>query len=173
MTKKILGYALIFVLLFALYQFVNTNRMYDKMNGKIEKARAERDALKIDRDSKKDSIELLIDENLDLSYFSLKNNGEALEYFEEFQFEGDLSQYITDAIYDLNSASKDNPLVPFDGMDGNFAIDKVKVINHKWILCSFSDGGYWGEVILSYEIDKDKTLSFETVTETLYSKYTK
>ena len=84
MTKKILGYALIFVTLFALYQFVNTNRLYDKMNGKIEKARAERDALKIERDIQKDSINLLINENLDLSYFSLEGNGEALEYFEKY-----------------------------------------------------------------------------------------
>jgi hypothetical protein len=147
--------------------------MYEEMNGKIEKARTERDELKVERDIKKDSIDLLINENLDLSYFSLKNNGEALEYFEEYQFEGDLTQHITDVIYDQNSATKDNPLVPFDGMDGNFALDKVKVINHKWVLCSFSDGGYWGEVILSYQIDKDKNLSFETVAEVLYSKYTK
>lgn len=173
MTKRILGYALIFMILLALYQYVSMNSMYDKMNAKNEKLTTERDALKSQMQTKKDSIELLLDQNFDLNYFSLTNNGEALQYFDEYQFEGDLSQYIVDAIYDKNSATKDNPLVPFTGMEGVFVVDKVKVINHKWILCSFSDSGYWGEMILSYQIDKDKNLSFEVIAETLYDKYTK
>lgn len=173
MRKRILGYALLFAILFVIYQYVNTNRMYDKMNSQIEKITAERDGLEAEMKAKKDSIELLSDQVFDLSYFSLANNGEALEYFAQYEFQGSLSQYITDAIYDKNSATKDNPLVPFSGMDGVFVIDKVKVINHKWILCSFSDSGYWGEVILRYEIDKDKKLTFETVAEVLYGKYTK
>lgn len=173
MRKRILGYALLFAILFVIYQYVNTNRMYEKMNSQIEKVTAERDGISAQMQVKNDSIESLLDENYDLSYFSLANNGEALEYFEEYQFQGDLVQYITDAIYDKNSATKDNPLVPFSGMDGIFVIDKVKVINHKWVLCSFSDSGYWGEVMLRYEIDKDKKLTFETVAEVLYNKYTK
>lgn len=172
MTKRIIGYALIFVILLALFQYVNTNKMYEEMNSKIEKLRTERDGLKEGMTAKTDSLELLLDQNSDLSYFSLTNNGEALEYFEEFQFQGDLSQYIIDAIYDKNSATKDNPLVPFAGMDGVFVVDKVKVINHKWVLCSFSDSGYWGEMILRYEIDKDKKITFETISELLYNKYT-
>lgn len=173
MTKKILLYALIFMALLAIYQYVSMNKMYAQQSAKIDDLRSKTETFKKDIDAYKDSTSTLMNENLDLSYFSLKHNGEALEYFEKYQFEGDLTQYITDAIYEQNSSSKDNPLVPFDGMDGNFAIDKVKVINHKWVLCSFSDGTYWGEVILSYEIDKDKTLSFETIAETLYPKYEK
>ena len=157
--------------LLAMYQYVSMNKMYEQQSAKIENLRSQIGTLENDINVFKDSTNSLINENLDLSYFSLKNNGEALAYFDEYNFEGDLSQYITDIIYDQNSASKDNPLVPFDGMDGNFAIDKVKVINHKWVLCSFSDGTYWGEVLLSYQIDKNKTLSFETLGEVLYAKY--
>lgn len=173
MTKRILSYALVFMILLALYQYVSMNKMYEKLNAKNEKLTTERDALKSQMNAKKDSIELLLDQNFDLNYFSLTNNGEALQYFEEYQFEGNLSQYIIDAIYDKNSATQDNPLVPFTGMDGVFVVDKVKVINHKWVLCSFSDSGYWGEMILKYEIDKDKKLTFEVIAETLYNKYTK
>ncbi|WP_430408932.1 hydrolase [Kordia sp.] len=173
MTKRILGYALIFVILLALYQYVNTNRMYEKMNEKIEKLRTERDDMSAQIEVKRDSIDVLINENIDLSYFTLRHNAEALEYFEKYQFTDDLAQYIEDVIYDKNSTKNDNPLVPFSGMDGVFVVDKVKVINHKWALCSFTDGGYWGEMILSYEIDKDKNLTFETVAELLYNKYTK
>ncbi len=173
MTKKILLYALIFMALLAIYQYVSMNRMYEQQSAKIEELRSKVETLKNDVTAYKDTTNRLMNENLDLNYFSLQHNGEALEYFEKYQFEGDLSQYITDVIYDQNSANRDNPLVPFDGMDGNFVIDKVKVINHKWVLFSFSDGGYWGEAILSYEIDKDKTVSFEPIVETLYAKYKK
>ncbi|WP_046755744.1 hypothetical protein [Kordia jejudonensis] len=173
MRKRILGYALIFMILLALYQYVNTNRMYEKLNTKIEKLTTQRDEISSQMKVKNDSIELLLDQNFDLSYFSLANNGEALEYFDEYQFEGDLSQHITDVIYDKNSATKDNPLVPFAGMEGVFVVDKVKVINHKWVLCSFSDSGYWGEMMLRYELDKDKNVTFETIAEVLYNKYTK
>ena len=96
------------MILLALYQYVSMNSMYDKMNAKNEKLTTERDALKSQMQTKKDSIELLLDQNFDLNYFSLTNNGEALQYFEDYQFEGDLSQYIVDAIYDKNSATKED-----------------------------------------------------------------
>ena len=51
------------------------------------------------------------------------------------------------------------------------SVDKVKVINHKWVLCSFTDGEFWGEMILRYEFDKDKKLTFETLSEVLYARY--
>ncbi|EDP96059.1 hydrolase [Kordia algicida OT-1] len=173
MRKRILLFTIIFLALLAIYQYVSMNKMYKQQNEKIEKLREKTESLKNDVTAYKDTMEILINENLDLSYFSLKNNGEALAYFDEYNFETDkLSQEITDAIYDLNSASANNPLVPFDGTGGKFmAVDKVKVINHKWVLCSFSDGTYWGEMLLEYEIDKDKKLKFELVREVLYQRY--
>jgi hypothetical protein len=173
MKKRILLYAVIFLALLAVYQYVSMNKMYEKQNTKIEDLREKTSKLQNDVKAYQDTTQVLLDENLDLLYFSLQGNGEALEYYEEFNFTSEeLVQLITDAIYDQNSASKNNPLVPFDGMEGRFmAVDKVKVINHKWILCSFTDGGYWGEMILRYELDKDRKLSFELITEVLYPKY--
>ncbi|QHI35589.1 hypothetical protein IMCC3317_09350 [Kordia antarctica] len=174
MTKKILIYALIFMALLAMYQYVSMNKMYEQQSTKIENLRSQIGTLENDIDVFKDSTNSLINENLDLSYFSLKSNGEALAYFDEYNFEdvNNLSQVIIDAIYDKNSASANNPLVPFDGTGGKFmSVDKVKVINHKWVLCSFTDGDFWGEVMLRYEFDKDKKLTFETLSEVLYAKY--
>lgn len=172
MTKKILIYALIFMALLAIYQYVSMNKMYEQQSEKIESLRTKTNSLENDVQAFKDSTSTLMDENLDLSYFSLKSNGEALAYFDEYNFDMNISQTIIDAIYDKNSASANNPLVPFDGTGGKFmAVDKVKVINHKWVLCSFTDGDYWGEMILSYQIDKDKNVTFETIAETLYAKY--
>jgi len=174
MTKKILIYAILFLALLGLYQYVSLSTSLNKKNEIIEKLRAKVETSKQTITAYKDSTNTLIDENLDLSYFSLKHNGEALAYFDDYNFEdvNNLSQVIVDVIYDKNSASANNPLVPFDGTGGKFmSIDKVKVINHKWVLCSFTDGDYWGEMILSYEVDKDKNVTFETIVETLYAKY--
>lgn len=174
MTKKILIYAILFLTLLGLYQYVSLSSSLERKTAIIEKLRNRVETLKSDVTAYKDSTNILINENLDLSYFSLKHNGEALAYFDEYDFEdvNNLSQVIVDAIYDKNSASANNPLVPFDGNDGKFmSVDKVKVINHKWVLCSFTDGDFWGEMILHYEIDKDKNLTFETIVETLYAKY--
>jgi outer membrane murein-binding lipoprotein Lpp len=173
MKKRVLLYALIFLALLAIYQYVSMNKMYEKQSTKIEDLRTKITNLENEVKAHKDTTQTLLDENLDLLYFSLQGNGEALEYFAAFNFTADeLIQKITDAIYDKNTASANNPLVPFDGMEGRFmAVDKVKVINHKWILCSFTDGGYWGEMILRYELDKNQKLSFELITEVLYPKY--
>lgn len=174
MKKRILLYSIIFLALLVIYLYVSSNKQYEQQSTKIEDLRGKIETLKKDVTAYKDSMNVLINENLDLSYFSLDHNGEALEYFEGTDIDTqNLSQNITDAIYDQNSASANNPLVPFDGMNGGFmSVDKVKVINHKWVLCSFTDGSYWGEVLLRYEINAEtKKLTFELVTEVLYPKY--
>ncbi|MGH1386328.1 hypothetical protein [Kordia sp.] len=173
MKKRILVYAVIFLALLAIYLFVSSNKMYEKQNTKIEDLRGKVETFQKDITAYKDSIDILYNQNLDLRYFSLDSNGEALEYFDDYNVNAEnLSRIITDVIYSKNSASANNPLVPFDGTGGKFmAVDKVKVINHKWIICSFTDGDYWGEMLLSYELDQKKNITFELVTEVLYPKY--
>lgn len=173
MKNKILLYAVIFLALLSIYLYVSTNKMYEQQSTKIEDLRGKVETLQGDIKKYKDSTDILYNENIDLRYFSLDSNGEALEYFDDYNVNAEnLSRIITDIIYDKNSASANNPLVPFDGTGGKFmAVDKVKVINHKWIICSFTDGDYWGEMLLSYELDQKKNITFELVTEVLYPKY--
>ena len=47
-------------------------------------------------------------------------------------------------------------------------INTVKLLNHKWIIADFSDGEYWGEIFLTYEITEDKELKFNLVEYFLY-----
>ncbi|MFK7749653.1 MAG: hypothetical protein AB8B65_14750 [Kordia sp.] len=173
MKNKILLYAVIFLALLAIYQYVSMNKMYEQQNGKIVDFREKIDTLQSDVKKYKDSMDVLYNQNVDLRYFSLDSNGEALEYFDNYNVNSEnLSQIITDLIYDKNSASANNPLVPFDGTGGKFmSVDKVKVINHKWIICSFTDGDYWGEMLLRYELDQKKNITFELITEVIYPKY--
>ncbi len=174
MKKRILLYTIIFLALLVVYLYVSSNKQYELQTTKIEDLRGKIETLKTEVTAYKDSVDVLFNENSDLRYFSLKHNGEALEYFEGTDIDTEnLSQIITDAIYDQNSASANNPLVPFDGTGGRFmSVDKVKVINHKWVICSFTDGDFWGEMLLSYQVNgKTKELTFELVTEVLYPKY--
>ena len=47
-------------------------------------------------------------------------------------------------------------------------IYKIKLLNHRWIICDFSDGLDWGELLLRYDLNDDKTLSFKVFDQTLY-----
>ena len=79
--------------------------------------------------------------------------------------------YIKEQISNMNSQPKGNPLVPMEPIDGNkFVINKIKFINHRWIIGDFSNGQMWGEVLLKYFINEDKTVSFETAQHILYAK---
>ena len=47
-------------------------------------------------------------------------------------------------------------------------INTVKLLNHKWIIADFSDGVFWGELLLTYEVHDDSTVRFQVVESFLY-----
>lgn len=75
---------------------------------------------------------------------------------------------VEDEIISRNKANEDNKLVPFEGMEGVMRINKVKVLNHKWIIADFTDGKYWGELLISYEMDENNNLQLITEKSFLY-----
>lgn len=52
--------------------------------------------------------------------------------------------------------------------DQKFIINKVKLLNHRWIVADYSNGKLWGEVLLKYFIEDDQTVSFEVMNSYLY-----
>ena len=54
--------------------------------------------------------------------------------------------------------------------DKKFIINKAKILNHRWIIADFTDGVYWGEVLLKYFVNDDKTISFEVIQSLIYQK---
>ena len=153
MRNKILMYLFIFSLLFTIFIYVNDKRILDSKQERIE--RLDNKLLEIEGDF--NSIDVVESED----YFSLENNEDAITYFENKDFDSqDLILKIEDAIISKNSAEEDNPLVPLAGMEGFMRINKIKVLNHKWIIADFTDGTYWGEVFLSYEVSEDGEISF-------------
>jgi hypothetical protein len=80
----------------------------------------------------------------------------------------DVEAKVSDQIYDFNLKKGNNPLVPFEGMDGDMKINKLKFLNHKWILADFTDGKYWGEMILAYSFNNENELELTTLGSFLY-----
>ena len=162
MRSKIISYLLIFMFLFTIFIYVNDKKILDAKEEKIEKFQ--------DRVAELEKeIEQLENDNLNLNYFSLAENEEAISYFENSGIDSkELSQAIEDEIIGRNTATEDNDLVPFEGMDGVMRINKVKILNHKWIIADFTDGTYWGELFISYELDENKNLILNTEKSFLY-----
>jgi hypothetical protein len=112
----------------------------------------------------------------DTNYFSLEKNENAQNYFnpdnatKTIQVEK-LIPFVTEKLMDLNANPKGNPYIGQDQIGANkFIINKVKVLNHRWIIADFSDGEYWGEVLIKYFVNDDETVSFETFQSLLYQK---
>ena len=51
-----------------------------------------------------------------------------------------------------------------------FIINKIKILNHRWIVANYSDGTYWGDVLLKYFIDEKGKISFQIMDTFIYPK---
>src|SRR5690554_2540099 len=162
MRKNIYLYLFLFVLLLILYQYMNQKKIFERQENKIEELR--------ERANKaEDSLEVLSLENHNLNYFTLQGNENAMTYLERLGYEAaDVETLISEKIYDFNLQKGNNPLVPFEGMNGDMKINKVKFLNHKWIQADFTDGTYWGEMVLEYSISKDEELTLNTIASLIY-----
>ncbi len=168
MKGKLFLYLFVFTLLFVVFQYVNSKSILETYEKKTEKAL---DKVQV----YKDSIMVLEDENLDLLYFNLENNDEALSYFERDGYDtSKLIPFIKDELYKLNDyKGDDHPIVPYASMtEGKILINKVRLLNHKWIIADFSDGKFWGEMFLTYEITDKKELKFKLVEFFMYPPQT-
>jgi len=163
MKSKVFLYLFVFALLLVLFQYVNSKNVFESYESKLNKVDERVVALK-------DSIMTLEDELLDLMYFNLENNDDALSYFERDGYDtSELIPFIKDEIYKLNETKGEHPLVPYASMSGGkILINKVRLLNHKWILADFSDGKYWGELFITYEIVDKKELKFKLVESFMY-----
>jgi len=139
-------------------------------SGNMTKANAET-ITRLERkvETLKDSVQKSSLKVLDMQYFSLKNNDDALAYFEHLDLQ-DPAGYVADKLLETNAQKGDNPLVPYEGMQSDFKINKIKVLNHKWILTDFSDGKYWGELLIKYELKDDLGVDFTLIDHLLYTR---
>tara|TARA_R110002096_G_scaffold99075_2_gene219747 strand:- start:2110 stop:2553 length:444 start_codon:yes stop_codon:yes gene_type:complete len=119
------------------------------------------------------TIATLEDQNFELNYFNIDRNEDALSYFEAQGYDTDeLIPAITDGLYSMNNyEGDDHPIVPYVSMTGSkLLINKIRIMNHRWIVANFTDGEYWGEIFVTYSIDKNNNLSYKLVEYFMYPK---
>ncbi|MDO6820777.1 hydrolase [Zobellia sp. 1_MG-2023] len=162
MKSRIVFYLLIFISLICLYLFVSNGKMANVKDERIAKLEAEIVQLQ-------DSVKNTQLKVLEMQYFSLENNDDALAYYDHLDL-NDPSRYIADKLLETNETKGNNPLVPYEGMENDFKINKIKVLNHKWILTDFSDGKYWGELLIKYELKDDLGVDFTLLDHLLYTR---
>lgn len=161
MKSKIFMYLFLFTLLLVLFMYMNQKKIFEDQENTISKLEQKTDTLQ-------QEIETLRMENSDLNYFTLQGNENAMDYFEDQGYEADeIEKVVSQNIYSQNKTDADNDLIPYAGMDGVMKINKVRFLNHKWVLADFTDGTNWGELLLEYRVE-DNALSIETLGSLLY-----
>lgn len=160
MKKNIILYLFVFTALILIFQLVNSKKIFDDLQAKWSET-------KVRNENLKDSIFQLQDRIDEQNDFELEGNEYALRYFENSSIEN-ISSYVKDQLYETNLLREKNDLIPYVAMDRTFLINKVKILNHRWIIADFSDGTHWGEIFLTYQIDKNGGLTFELKEHFLY-----
>ena len=165
MKQRIFMYLFIFTLLLVIFQFVNSKNIIEGYDQQLTNYMEANTRLK-------DSIQLMHDNQVSDQYmFKFDTNEDAMMYWEDQGFRiSEFIPVITDELMNLNVyETEDHPLVPYASMtDKPMQINKVRLLNHKWIIADFSDGSYWGEMLLTYELSKDGNLTFKVVESLLY-----
>lgn len=162
--KNVILYALVFSLLFNVFQFVNSTKILNGKETEVQKIKAH---LK----SSRDSVMQLSNAN----YFALESDEDAQEYF--FSNNLDYQKVATKVKEDLiilNENKNGNRLVPYEPIDGKpFIVNTSKILNHRWLIAEFSNGDLWGQILVKYFVSADKPTDFETVETVLYERQTK
>ena len=123
-----------------------------------------------------DSLTSVTNKLMDADYFSLAKNQNAQEYFFNEDPTKDVDYVkliptVTDKLLDFNQDPKGNFYTGQDKMGENkFLINKIRILNHRWIIADFSDGERWGEVLLKYFVEEDKSITFEVFQSFIYTK---
>lgn len=162
--KNVILYALIFSLLFNVFQYINSTKILEAKDKEVVKVK---DRLKISRDS----VATLANAN----YFALESDQDAQEYFYSNGLDYQKTAIkVKEDLITLNENKNGNKLVPYEPIDGKpFLINTSKVLNHRWIIAEFSNGDFWGQILVKYFVSEGKPTEFETVETVLYEKQTK
>ena len=162
--KNVILYALIFSLLFNVFQYVNSTKILDAKQKEVEK-------VKVNLKASRDSVATLANAN----YFALESDEDAQEYFFSNNLDYEkVAIKVKEDLLTLNENKNGNPLVPYEPIEGiPFLINTSKILNHRWIIAEFSSGDLWGQVLVKYFVTEGKPTDFETVETVLYERQKK
>jgi len=161
MRKSLFLYLFVFAVVINLFTYMWFSGQQKHDNERIVKIQQQ---LKASRDS-------LQSGGKDADYFTLATNDEALDYFADKGYTNtdSLAQKITDGVLELNENPAGNPLTDNEPIDEKkFLINKVQLLNHRWIIADYSNGTIWGDALIQYFIEDDGTITYKTLQSTIY-----
>ena len=159
--KNVILYALVFSLLFNVFQYVNSTKILDTKELEVQKVKTH---LKTSRDS--------ILQLSNANYFALESDEDAQEYFYSNNLDYQkVAIKVKEDLIALNENKQGNALIPID--EKPFIVNTSKILNHRWLVAEFSNGDLWGQILVKYFVSADKPTEFETVETVLYEKQTK
>jgi hypothetical protein len=165
MKHSLLLYLFILALLFNIFTYAYYSKQVEFQNTQIEKL-----TKKLNSKEKEFNSKLQ-----DANYFSLDNNKKAQYYFTSNPDQkSDVSKLvpeIKEALLKLNENPNGNPYTGQKKLGNNkFILNKIKVINHRWIIADFNDGDNYGEVLLKYFVKENYTFTFEINQSLMFPK---
>ena len=162
MKKQLYLYMFIFsfVINFFIYMYYSGQLKHNEariagMQAKIKKAENDLKACKEDAD-----------------YFSFFSNDNALDYFTDqgINDTNALAVTVEEGIMNLNQKPGGNPLTGYEPLNGQkFLINKIKILNNRWVIADFSNGTAWGDVLIKYFVDDKGVVTYETMQTLLYA----
>lgn len=162
MRRQIFLYLFLFALLLLIFQYMNEKSIFESQENQIQTLRTKVEKLT-------DSVQSQNNQLLESNYFSLLGNENAMTYLENSGHSPEeLETYISDWIYDQNLAAENNPMVPYEGSHNGMKVNKIKFLNHRWIIADFTDGIYWGEMLLEYYVNESGEIDFENLGALIY-----
>ena len=162
MKSRIYMYLFFFSILLVLFMYVNQSAILERQTAVINSLEQKQSVLK-------DSVTTLKQEISELLYFDLLTNDSARTYFEQIGLEPeDAANQVKERIYEYNLQKGGNPLVPFANANGQWRINRIKFLNHRWVIADCSDGSAWGELWIEYFFDQEGQLDLTVESSVLY-----
>ncbi|WP_121965937.1 hydrolase [Myroides sp. N17-2] len=162
MKHKAFFYLFLFSSVLLVLFYANNNNMYKMEEKKIDIAHKRIDIVR-------DSLKQVTKEFNESNYFSIEYNNDAQEYFNYKNIDKSLA-LIKEEVLALNHQENGNPLVPYGVMNGDkCVINKVKILNHRWIIADFYAGSLHGEVLIKYFYKEGTPTDFKTIDTVLYT----
>ena len=163
----------LFLYLFIIAALMNlfTYKYFTSKANSEQKASAESKNPLITSKTLSDSITTLSDQLYDANYFSLENNDRAQNYLVQNNVKdiNGFAEKVKQALLSYNDDPAGNKYTDQAKMgEQKFIINKVKLLNHRWIIANYSNGQLWGDVVLKYFINEDESISFEIMNTYLY-----
>ena len=150
MRNKILIYVLVFMSLILIFLSINYTKIsnFNESNSKFLKKKI---------DSLENQYKLLNKQFNDEIYFSLIDNQDAIAYFNDNDIDS-LVSYIRDELYEKNFNKNSDIFIPVSNPKNKYLINKIKILNHKWIIADFSNGSRWGEMWIEYQLNENEVM---------------